>query len=739
MGFLDKLRGRKVQAAPSSRTAAPQQPAASTHLSPKPPAPRPVQGRQKPGSITWLPAGQPVEISGQTIPGGLLYIGSRAAAADSPDVEPALIDPGLPVQWKRPDLTGATMGYWPSYQSISPAARAGYLGWLMSGRADPNAYIGYVFLFFYGLERRVLVDLDATPDHPDVALISAEVRRLLSIYSDNGSFDMYATDFLELLDTITARTAPLTPPDWTTIERRWEVPAVVRIGLGRYVGAKQPIPAEWALVLLRVHPEAYLRTPATRCTDEFDQLFIQRYRAKFGDGIVARIPKSRIEVRYRPASGGLNGRTKRFEDIPDVCTSKALLDKIREVEGSCTDSLDAYSRYLGRNPDGSNERAALGLLPDELLATRGGTALNALRTWGASLAVTGQTAVPLDDVVQRWSPGRTEKLTKKDAVSLASLLAKFGVGIEPDVRFGGKTPAPGSTLVVFPLTDQAPAAPSPPYAAAATLVHLTAVVASADGSVRDDERLHLAHHLEASLSLDPAECARLEAHFAWLTAGKPSLSGMKTKLDALTPAQRSAIGQFLVDLAAADGVVSPDEITTLTKLYKLLGIDEGDLYRTIHALGTDTGPVTVRAADTDAPRHSIPAPAAAPSGVQLDPAKVQARLAETATVTALLADIFTEDEPPAPAPVASPPASALSTATIDGLDDTHSALADRLRTQPTWERADAEAAAATLGLPLLAGALDRINEAAMDICGEPLVDGDDPLHINDYAAQELFA
>lgn len=76
--------------------------------------------------------------------------------------------------------------------------------------------------------------------------------------------------------------------------------------------------------------------------------------------------------------------------------------------------------------------------------------------------------------------------------------------------------------------------------------------------------------------------------------------------------------------------------------------------------------------------------------------------------------------------------------TIEGLDSAHSALAAHLLAQTTWERADAEKAAGNLGLLMLAGAIDRINEAAMDICGEPLIDGDDPLELNHYAAQELY-
>lgn len=728
MGFLDKLRGRSTTSA-----------SAPTYT-PQPPTPQPTVAPGRAGNLTWVPAGHVVPVAGQTIPGGMLYVGSRAPSGDRQSVEPALIDPALPVAWKRPDHSGASMGYWPSYDALSPGARAAYLSWLGSGRSQPGAYIGFVFLFFYGLERRFLIDLQASAEHPDTQLIAAEVRRLLSIYGNNGSFRSYASDFLELIGTISARTAPLAPPDWETMDRSWEVPADVRVALGRYVAAKQPIPAEWALVLLRVHPESYLRTPATRCAKEFDELFVQRYRAQFGPGIVARVPQKRVEVSYRPASGGLRGNySQRLEDVPDVSDSKSLLDKIRGIESSCTDALDAYSRYLGRNPAGADEPAALGLLPDELLATRGGGALDNLRAWGASIAAAGSTVISIDEVVERWSPGRTAKLTKKDAVSLASLLSKFNVGIEPDVRFGGKTPAPGSTAIVFPLPEQAPTAPTPQYAASAVLVHLTAVVASADGAADEAERRHLANHLEASLGLDPAECARLDAHFSWLTVGKPSLTGVKAQLEALSAPQRNSIALFLVDLAAADGVVSPEEITMLTKLYKLLGIEEGDLYRTIHSLGTDTGPVTVRPADPNAPRYAIPAPDTTPQAIHLDPAKVQARLAETATVTALLADIFNEDDSPVPPPPTPPEPAAPAALSIDGLDATHSALANQLRTRSTWGRADAEEAATALGLPLLAGALDRINEAALDICGEPLVDGDDPLEINDYAAQELFA
>ena len=72
-----------------------------------------------------------------------------------------------------------------------------------------------------------------------------------------------------------------------------------------------------------------------------------------------------------------------------------------------------------------------------------------------------------------------------------------------------------------------------------------------------------------------------------------------------------------------------------------------------------------------------------------------------------------------------------------GLDPAHSALAVALADQVVWTRLDVEELAESLGLPLLEGALDVINEAAMDGCGEPLVEGDDPLELNAYAIEEM--
>ena len=685
----------------------------------------------------------------------MVYVGSGAKSVDRCLIEPCLIDPGLPVGWNRPDWAGDTMGYWPSYDGVGKRARAAYLAWLIDGRRNESAYIGYVFLFFYGLERRLLVDLGSDFEHPDVAVIVAEIERLVGIYGDNHSFAGYASSLLGFVEALRSVNVEMQPVPWDPDYRGWEVPAAVRVGVGRHVANGSGIPAEWALSYLRYHPEGGLRTPATRCQSEFDELFTVRYRARFGDGIKVRRPARKLKLSYGAASGGIGEASVTVDAIPDITSLSGPINKLKDLGAECMDELDAYSRFLGRRPNEAGTAAGVALLPDDLLASHGGPIVDDLRSWTLDLlAGRSSVVVPFDELVQRWSPDRTDKLAKRDAVSLASLLGKIGVGVEPDVRFGASTPKPGSESVLFLLPDGAAAAPSPVYTAAMSLVHLTAVVAAADGSISSSEQQHLAEHTEHVLGLDAGERARLEAHFAFLATGKFGMAGMKRKMEVLSVEERADVGGFVIDVAAADGIISPEEISTLTKVFRHLGLEEADVYRQVHALGTgDKGPVTVRDAEP-ATRWAVPEPATdTPQRpvVMLDPVKVQARLAETAHVTALLTDIFADDDTPAAmlpppgggtaAPLASPGQPTTSPAAesaIEGLDAAHSALAAALAGQPEWDRGDTGEIAESLGLPFLDAALDIINEATMDACGEPLVEGDDPVALNAYAIEELF-
>ena len=236
----------------------------------------------------WVPAGQSIEVDGRTITGGLVYVGSGEPSVDGGETEPCLIDPALPVEWSDPDWRGETIYRLPSYSGLDPRARAAYLSWLAHGRCAENVYIGFVFLFYYGLERRLLADLDQRPDDPEVDVIVAEIERLCRVYGTSRSFRAYADSLLGLLGAVRSAGGSVQPVLWDPAHPGSSdagVPPLARVALGQCIADGSPIAAELALGYLRHHPQRPHRTPETRCRDEFDELFKTRFRERWGNGV----------------------------------------------------------------------------------------------------------------------------------------------------------------------------------------------------------------------------------------------------------------------------------------------------------------------------------------------------------------------------------------------------------------------------------------------------------------------
>jgi tellurite resistance protein len=691
------------------------------------PAPPTPQARSYAPVDQWLRPGTGITIAGYNIVGGLLYVGTQLAAPSGYTVDPALINPALPVDQRQPDWGGQGLDYWPSYGDIPPQSRAAYLAWLADGRRFPRAPIGYVFLYFYGLERRVLYDLqrDRSTAAFELPIIHQEVRRLLAIYGGHKAFKRYVGQFEQVLDILAAGVPGRGPAPAPT--RDYPPPLRLRAGLGAFAAQGLPLPAEWALTWIRSHPDYHPRTPATRCAAEFDVLFLRRYAARHGQGLVVRPGRKEVTLDYRPASAGFRGVAElTLPGIPDVLGYAAPTRKLVALADECTSELEAYSRYIGRAPDGQATVQAQALLPAELVDLTSGSAGQAIAWARHRLGVQEVAVVSVTEFVG-FVASLVAKPMKKDVIAMAQVLGRAGIGIEPDPRLGGAVLTSGS-MVVFAAPDGPTAAASDAYQAATLLLHLAAAVGAADGDFDEAEQRHLSDHLERALHLTADERRRLHAHLRWLTVTPVKLTGLTRRLTGIDEAQRFYVAEFLTAVAAADGRISADEVKTLTKIYRLLELDPAHV-PSMTGPAPATEPIVVRPAQPER-GYAIPRQAAAPS-VQLDEAAIAAKLAETARVGALLGSIFTDDEPP---PASSPVPAAESVA---GLDGQHSGLVRELAAAEQVSRAEFEELAARWKL-LPDGALDRINEAAYELAGEPLLDGDDPIRVDRNLLGEML-
>lgn len=691
----------------------------------------------------WIPQNQLITVSGYQIDGGMIYVGEGLGSVRNPySPDPALINPKLKVNNINPDHAGHSMTYWPSYNDIKPEARAAYLDWLSTGRKNPTAHIGYVFLFFYGLERRLLIDSGTSEKaSSEAAAIISEVERLLDIYSCDSSFNGYASSFLGI-----ARLKFQSSDDFTVYKEEgvsWgEYPLSFRIALARLSKNRQPIPSSYALLWAEYHPEVYFRTPAQRCREEFGKLFDIRYREKFGEGLVIEPNKSYLKINYQPASSSIYPISYEVKDLPDLTRLSKPISQIRGIIDQCTEELNSYSRFVGRRPEEKSSLSAISLLPKELITQMDLGNVASLRKWAQNLLQSQETAeLPARELLNLMDIKGDKALSKSDCVSIAQMLGTLGYGIEPDIRFGDNKIDPAGKAVLFSLDENEPRTPGPSYKAASAALHLAAAISAADGSVSEAEEMHLERHLESSLHLSQPEQKRLRVYMRWLILSSPGFSSLRKHINSLDELSRKSIGFFLINVAYADGIVDPDEIKTLKKIYKLLKLDEETIYSDIHSIqsGGAAEPVTVQKASPDSAEYPIPervfsAPMTSSSKLDLDHRAIEEKKKDTQKIQDILSTIFTQEE--AILESVKPVLSNVGKEGILGLDQAHSGLVRELAVQSYWSREDFEQLCDKYGL-MPDGAMETINAVTYDQFDNPFIEEDGRIEINPDIVKEI--
>lgn len=642
--------------------------------------------------------------------------------------EPSLINPKLKVARGIVDIAERLTSYWSSYDSISPEARRAYLQWLSSGRKAPHANIGYVFLFFYGLERRVFVD--AKTDRAAAAeapSIIAEVERLLSIYGENHSFNNYASRFVDFLrqGAVLTRLYLETPP--TPLPYGYEMPIELRIGLGQLAVDKHPLPANWALAWVLSDHSIGKRTPVTRCEDAFARLFHMRYEERYGAGIVLPQNKTRLKFQYNTASAGLPSQElDGLSEIPDVTATSGARKKLQQLVDECTVQLEPYSRYLGRNPGAPDALEGLLQLPVSLWPTGARAELDELKQRIGD----GMVVMSFGELAGRLQSAGA--LSRDKVLTLARALESLHIGIEPDVLAGSRTPKPEDRVALFATqAEDGDLRASPAYSVASVTLDLACAVAAADGDTSPKEIMLLSQHVDSWSHLSGAHRKRLKAHLRLQLNQPPTLQSLKKKLEPLADSARRAVAAFLAHLAQVDGEISPAEVKLLERVYKTLQLDSQSLYSDLHVVASGN------------PAGSLQATPAAPGATQsktiggfaLDHDRIAQLQRETEQVSALLAQVFVGEQPVEPEEVSIEEAGE-DTSGVCGLDADLSAFLRVLVSRNEWTRDELEAVASDMEL-MLDGALEQINDMAFEHFDMPVTEGEDPFEINPDVMENL--
>ena len=698
-----------------------------------PPAPiesRSVRARRAPRTGThWIRPGSDVRVAGRNL-GGMVYVGSETRRDSWEQANNALIDPGLPVAKLGTDIAGESLPYWPCYRDINPRERATYLDWLAGGRADPRIGPGYVFLYFYGLERRFF--LDAPADEEKRHLV-AEVSRLLDAYGQNHSVRRYLGAFLNAAAVVLDPRGERKPPFAKSAQ---ELPLLLRVAIGQMAKTGQPLSADWLLEWYVAHPDTRLRTAVTRALPEFKALFVLFFDERFPEGLAIRVPKRRLRAVYRAASGTFEADLRgAIGDVPDIAALSKPVTVAREIADEAVGALAKYSRFLGRHPHGRDTIEAHALLPERLWPLFPSAGMEDLRLWAQAKIEDGG-LVPVEQVIERLEGVLPDKLGKRQLTGAADALARLSIGLAPDPRFALRSPRFGEPVVLFRLPAGLTKLEdvSENYKHLLFLVAMGSSIAHADGTVAAKEREALEGRIDTS-ELLPHERARLHANLTWMLEIPPDIGLFRRRLRDAPEQTRHELGQAALALAAADGVIDPGEIKAIERLYSAIGLPADGIYADLHALTAHAEPVTVRrpalSGDVD---YAIPSPPEEDHKVVLDAGRVASLVADTARVSSVLGEIFgdgtdTEEEDLEDSLDG-------EGGVFPGMDAQHAAFLGELLTRPNWGEIEFATLAKQFRL-MQDGALETVNEWAFDRYGDLLIEAYEGYEINPDIAAEL--
>lgn len=670
----------------------------------------------------WVSEYEKLTINGRQIPRGFFYYGGVLNTLSGYGIEPSLVDEkrqALTTSFKSgSDLyTDESLGYWPSYATLSKGCRGAYLDFLASDRSDPNVPIGYVFIYFYGFERRIIENKsNGSVSDQEFMAIFDEVLRLNRVFNANRSFRGYSANFMELMTLLRP----------VLLEHRSaDIPETnnglsFKVRLATTIANGLPVNADLALDWLKNTFEYSLKTPARRCEVEFKKLFQIRFQEKFGDGILVKPNKTKLTLSYHAASNGIHNVDLDLEDLPDPSLLKAPINKLIPIAEQCTDELNSYSRYLGKADSSKEDIAAIMLLPKELANGSDSPIIGSFKQWAEQIIADHKGLTTVQDFWSHTGLPMPKVLNKKEVDLLTNLAAKAEIGIAPDQRFHlTKFKADGNIVLFYPGHGEFFES-SKTFHQVMLALRLGAMVATIDGVVAADEESALRRIIEHDDKLSPTEKSSLFAYLTWRLNSPVNTAGLSARIEQLNETQIEFLKRFIVSIALADGKVDADEIKQIEKLYATLGLDKSLVASDIHHLTSATKGSISPQQDTGKTKDIF----------QLDEEILAMHESDTSDAKSMLESIFAVDDEPESEPIA------VVNSVNRGLDTTHQALFEQLITKATWTRHEVHELCSKLKL-MIDGAIETINEWAYEKVEAPVLDDDGDIYVDLEIVEEL--
>lgn len=663
----------------------------------------------------FIPAGKPISVGPYTITNGLVYLATGKPPRNNfgygEENEASAIYPTLPIG-NGFDLEGQTFSYWPAYSRIPPDARNTYLKWLSEGAKDPTIATGYVFIYFYGLERRLVVDCqDETIANRDRDVVLAEVLRLKQIYDEtSGSFRGYSSRLLEWMNMDKAIQSVEQGKD-ILINEAIENDSIASLKISGVLKSKGFLSAEETLLWFRnYHPgvgrKYLIRNNFEIVLKGFEPIFNKDYPS----GLRPTRKSEFLELSYRAATAGLY-RIKRLAEWPDPKScfdTRVLLPLLK----SLNELLDEVAPHIRALQNGNLEKSPVSVIAKSprFLWSESVNKISEKTTDLIQRSINGETHFGLVSIQELMNvlEYKTEKFNKKDQKILIEVIRNIGYFADPDPDVFDFILTPKDMLI---LTNQkyVPVQSNVNFKMAVLTLKLCSAASWIDGKVSAQELNFIRTKILPSLKLNDDQKERLLLYVDWLLAYDHQLNNFKRLVGKLSKPKKKNIASLMVAIVAIDGNVDPKEVEFLEKIYKGFDLDKDSLYSDLHSYQSDGAEVVKSSSGS----------------VKINQQKVQKKIAESAEVGSILADVFKEDMDSKDESEEVKPEKVTTV-----LEPRLARLIKKILTKDVWLLKELETVTKEEGF-LINGAIEDVNEWAFEELGDALLEeGEDSIVVS---------
>lgn len=591
--------------------------------------------------MTWVGNGESIHIQGFTIHNPLTYWSNKKY----PDA--SCINATLKVE--RPK-TGAlsSLPYWPQYNVITPVQRWKYLSWLSQERNTDLDEIGYAFIFFYGLERRAIIERN------DVGLILDEVNRLLSRYPSSNSFNSYLNQFKAYL--IGLQLSELNDeeirryfPSLDNLDER-----STKILISWFCSNNRSLQWKLCYSLSRNSPEFQRTNIAKKTPDLLTLLFRKKFQQSFPDGISRISEFEQFVLNYRPASPSLLGKVGHTPgssfieplSLPIPNLNSQPFQTLKKIWNNCIDELKPVVNKLNKT-EGSITRDVYCLLPDVLKEDIPHPDLAAWQNFLATKQLVDRSILlPVSDIAHLIGIEKRNVLTTSQSNTITSLVKDLGGIITPDQTISGAPYKWSDTVAIIPIRDKEWTI-TENFQSAALIFGIAYGIATSDKEVSEIEENYLNKFVSEQFSLNPFEIECLKGLQKVLEIQPPILSKIGKRLSKhLNSEQKIDLANFLGEIVLLDNKFVKGEQKAIKTVFKAFEIEPSvsdEFLKKFLARHIPDEPITVQKAGCVRKGETIPERVPKPE-FTIDREKLKRTMEDTRAVQNILSAVFQQEQ-----------------------------------------------------------------------------------------------